>query len=112
MMRFQHLSVSKVHVHTTRQARIETPQGAHDVYTLEFVRPVFLEDRRVLYRIFVGSRRSIDVARIRVPRRWWVWMVICDFAVANHDVVRQHAAHSFVESATDSVLRHLELRPG
>ena len=35
-------------------------------------------------------------------------MVIGDFLVANHQVVRQHAADRFVEPAADRFVRHLE----
>src|SRR5579863_4734012 len=93
VMRFQHLSIGQIHVHATWQTRIEAAYRAHNVNPLELVRAVFLEDRRVLYRIFVGTRCSVDVAGIRVPRRRWIRMVICNFTVAYHDVVRKHSAH-------------------
>ncbi len=39
-------------------------------------------------------------------------MVVGDLAVADDDVVRQHAAHRLVEAAADGLVRHLELGPG
>ena len=100
-MGFEHLSIAEVHMDAARQAGIETPHGAHDVDALEFVRAVFLEDRRVLHRVLVGPGRSVNIARIRVPRRRRIGMVIGDLAVANDDVMRQDAAHRFVEAAAD-----------
>ena len=39
-------------------------------------------------------------------------MIVGDLAVANDDVMRQHAAHRFVEAAADGFLGHLEVGPG
>ena len=39
-------------------------------------------------------------------------MIVGDLAVANHHVMRQHAAHRFVESAANRFLRNLEVVPG
>jgi hypothetical protein len=39
-------------------------------------------------------------------------MVIGDLAVADDHVMREHAAHRFVEAAADGFLRHLEVVPG
>ena len=39
-------------------------------------------------------------------------MVICDLAVANHHVMRKHAADRLVEAATDRLFRNLEVGPG
>ncbi len=41
---------------------------------------VLLEDRRVLHRVLVGTRRAVDVARARVPRRRRVRVVVRDLA--------------------------------
>ena len=40
-----------------------------------------------------------------------VRMVVRDLPVTNNHVMRQHAAHSFVEAAADRFIRHLEFRP-
>src|SRR5262249_45993543 len=65
----QNFAVPQIHVHATRQARIEASHRAHDVDTLELVsRSVLLKNRRVLYRIFLRSRCSKDVTRVGVPR--------------------------------------------
>ncbi len=39
-------------------------------------------------------------------------MIIRDFPVANHNVVRQHAANGFMESTADAFVGHFEIRPG
>ena len=39
-------------------------------------------------------------------------MVVGDLAVADHDVVRQHAAYRLVEPAADGLVGHLEVGPG
>ena len=110
-MRLQHLAVAQIHVYAARQARIKAAHRAHDVDALEFVRPVLFEDRRILHRIFVRTRRSVDVARIGVPRRRRIRMIVRDLAVANHHVVREHAANRFVEAAADGVFRNFEVGP-
>ena len=38
-------------------------------------------------------------------------MIIRDFAVANHHMMRQHTADRFVEAAADGFLRDGEFRP-
>ena len=98
-------------MHAAGQARIETPHSAHDVDPLEFVRTVFLEDRSVLHRILVRTRRAVNVPRIGIPGRRRIWMIVCNLPLANHYVMRQNAAHRFVESTADSFFRHLEFIP-
>ena len=39
-------------------------------------------------------------------------MVVADLSLANHHVVREHAAHGLVKSATDGLVGHMELGPG
>src|SRR5215469_11658300 len=85
--RLEDLAVAKVHVNTTGQARVKTAHGAHDIDAFEFVGSVLFEDWRVLDGVFIRTRCAIDVARIGVPRRWRVGMVIGDLAIANHHVV-------------------------
>src|SRR4029077_20981670 len=82
----QDLSVTQVHMHTTGQARIETAYRAYDIDTLEFIGNVFLEDRRVLHRILVRTRRPVNVARVGVPGSRRIRMVIGDLAFANYHV--------------------------
>ena len=74
--------------------------------------PVLLEDRRVLDRVFVGAGRAVDVARVGVPRRWRIGMIVGDLALADHDVVRQHAANRLMEAAADRLVGNLEIGPG
>ena len=38
-------------------------------------------------------------------------MIVGDLAVANHDVMREHASHSFVEAAADRFVGNLEVIP-
>ena len=54
-----------------------------------------------------GPGRAVNVARIGIPRRRRIRMVVGDLAVANHDVMRKHAADRFVESAADRFVRAL-----
>ncbi len=96
---FQDLAIAQVHVDAARQARIKAAHRAHDVDAFEFIRPVLLEDRRVLHRIFVRTRSSVNVARVGIPASRRIRMIVGDLAVANHDVMREHAAHRFVEAA-------------
>src|ERR1700758_4981809 len=101
-----------VHVDAARETRIEAAHRAHDVDALEFLRAILFEDRRVLYSVFVGSGRAVNVARIGVPRCWRIWMIISDLAVANDYMMREHAPDGLVESATNRLLRHFEFGPG
>src|SRR5215813_10937614 len=98
-------------MHAARQAWIEAAHGSHDVYALEIVRPVLLEDRCALHSVFIWPRRAVEIARTGVPRRRRIRMIVGDFAVADHDVMREHAAHRFVEAAADGLLRDSEIGP-
>src|SRR6266700_1460795 len=64
----QRLPVAEVGVDAAGQAGVEAAHRPHDVDALEVVRPVLLEDGRVLDRVLVGPGRAVDVARARVPR--------------------------------------------
>ena len=87
MVRLKNFPIAEIHVHTTRQAGIETADRAHDVDAFEFVRAVFFEDRRVLHRIFVGARRAVNVSGICVPGRRRIRMIVGNLMVLNHDVM-------------------------
>src|ERR1700733_823487 len=105
---FQRLSFSKIHMDAAWQARIEAPYRTHDVYTLEFIRPVLFKNRRILNRVFVRTGRAVEIARIGVPRGGRVRMIIGYLASPNHHVVREHTPDRLVKTATDRFLRHLE----
>src|SRR5215469_6653249 len=77
-----HLSLARVHVDTARQAWVEASHGSHDVDTLEVLRAILLEDRRVLHGVLVRSRSAVGVAWARVPRRRWVRLIVGDLAFA------------------------------
>src|SRR3984957_20334026 len=94
------------------QAWIEAAHRAHDVDTLEVLRAVVFEDRRVLYRIFVGTRSSIDITRVCVPRRWRIRMVVGNLTFADDDVMGKDSANCLVEAAADCFFRYLEVSPG
>src|ERR1700683_5241571 len=98
-------------MHSAGQAWVEATNRAHDVDALEVLRAIVLEDGGVLHRILVRTRSSVDIARARVPWSGWITMVVGDLAFADNDMVRQHSAHCFVETAADSFLRHFEVRP-
>src|ERR1700730_14162964 len=112
MVSLQDFSAAQIHVYTAGQARIKAPHGAHDVYPFEFVRAVLLEDRRILDRVLVGPRSTINVPRIGIPWRRWIRMIVRDLASADHHMMRKHTPHGFVEAAANSFFRHLEIRPG
>src|SRR5580704_8715611 len=111
MMRLQHLPISEIHMYSARQAWIETSNCPHNIDSLEVLRAVLFEDRRILHRIFIWARRAEAVPRIRIPRRWRIRMIIRDLVIANHDVVRQHATHSLVEAASYPFFGNLEVIP-
>src|SRR5471032_3576512 len=96
------LAIPDIHMDAARQARIEAAHGPHNVDTLELVRPVLFEDRRVLHGIFIRSGRAVDIARIRIPRGRRIWMVVRYLAALDDQVMRQHTAHRFMKTATDS----------
>ncbi len=98
-------------MNAARQTRVETSDGSHYVYTFEVIGSVFLENRRVLHGIFIRSGHSVNVARIGVPRSRRIRMIIGDFAFADDDVMRQNAAHGFVETAADCFFGNFKFRP-
>ena len=109
---FQDFAVAEIHVHAAWQAGIEAAHGAHDVDAFEFVSgSILFENRRVLHRVFIRPRSAVDVARIAVPRRRRIRMIVGDLAVANHHVMGQHAAHRFGETAADRIFGNLERLP-
>src|SRR5580658_3068896 len=94
------------------QARIETTDRAHNVDPLEILRTIVFKDGCVLHGIFIRARSSIDIARVRVPRRWRIRMVIRDLAFADHHVMGKHSANRLVEPAANCFLGNLEVSPG
>src|SRR5437879_1885498 len=98
MPRLEYLAAAQIHVHTARQARIETAHRSHNVDSLEVSRSVLFEDRCVLDGILVRTRRAVHVARASVPGSRRVRMVVGDLAVANNHMVRQHTAYRFMEA--------------
>src|SRR5579862_8682361 len=99
-------------MHAAWQARIEAAYCAHDVDAFELVRTVLLKQWGVLHGIFVRPRGAVNVTRVGVPARRRIRMIVGNLAVTNDHMMREHAAHSLVESAGDCVLGHLERRPG
>ena len=81
VMCLQDLTVAEIHVDAAWQARIEAAHRAHDVDALEFFGAVLLEDGRVLHGIFVGTGRAVDIARIGIPRRGRIGMVVGDLVI-------------------------------
>src|SRR5579862_3136305 len=98
-------------MHATRQAWIEAPHRAHDVDAFKFLRPILFEDWCILHRVFVRPRSAINVAWIRIPRRWRIRMIICDLALSDDDVMRKHSADRFMEAAANGLLRNFEVCP-
>src|SRR5690606_2163068 len=102
-------SAAQPHVHAAWQTGIETAHRAHDVDSLEILLPVLLEDRHALDCILVGPGSSVHISRTRVPWRWRIGMVVGDPAVLDDEVVRQHAAHRFVEPAAYAFIGDREI---
>src|SRR4029453_11456665 len=97
---FKHPAAAEIHMDAAGQTRIEAAHGAHDVDAFELLPGrVFLEDRGVLHRVLVRPGRAVDVARVRVPRRRRIRVVVRDLAVADYHVVREYAAHRLGEAA-------------
>src|SRR5215469_15249609 len=108
---FEKLSVPEVHVNAAGKARVEASHRSHDVNAAEVLRAVLFEDRSVLHCVFVWARRAVNVAGICIPRRWRIGMIIGYLAVANDDVMREHAAYCLMKAASDGVVRDLEIAP-
>ena len=99
-------------MHAAGQAGVEAAHRAHDVDALEVLAVVLLEDRLALHRVLVRAGRAVGVARVGVPRRRRVRVVVGDLAVPDHHVVAEHAADGLGEAAADALVGHLELLPG
>src|SRR6185437_3094980 len=78
---FQYLAVAQEHVDTAGQTGIKAAHGPHNVNALEVLGPVLFENGRVLHRVFVGTGSAVNVARVGVPARRRIRMVIGDLAV-------------------------------
>src|SRR5271165_3421437 len=89
-----------------RQAGIKASHRAHDVDAFKILGPVLLKNRRVLHCVLVWSGSPIDVAWVGIPTSRRVGMVVCNLAVSNYQVMREHASHGLVETAPDSLFRH------
>src|SRR5579862_8589623 len=111
MTRRQHLALPQVHVNTAREARVEAAHRAHDVDAAEILGAVLLENRRILYRVFIRSRSAFDITRARVPRRRRIGMIVGDLPLADHDVMRKHAAYRLMESAGNGFFGYFEVGP-
>src|SRR5215475_13980985 len=111
MCRLQSLAATQVHVYAARKAWVEAAYRPHDVDALEAVRRILFEDRRVLHRVLVRTRRSVYIANAAVPWRRRVRVVVRDLPALNHHVVRQHATDRLGEPAADRLIRHLERLP-
>src|SRR5258707_8796433 len=103
MPRLEYFAAAQIHVHTARQAGIEAAHRSHDVDSLEVGGSVLLKDRRVLDGILVRTGRAVDVSGAAVPGSRRIRMIVGDLAVANDDVVEEHAAYSFVETTADRI---------
>src|SRR4051812_31543428 len=99
MMSLQHAAIPQIHVNTAWQTGIETAHRSHDVDAFEFVGSVLFKNRRVLNGIFIRSWSTQRIARAGVPWRGRIRMVIGNFPIPNDDMMREHTAHCFMESA-------------
>src|SRR5262245_880580 len=112
MSKLEFFALTQIHMDATGQARIKTAHYTHNVDAFEILRAILLEDWRVLYRIFVGTRSPIDVTWAGIPGSWWIRMVIGNFSILNHHVMRKHASHCLVETAADGLFGHRKITPG
>src|SRR3984885_115336 len=112
MMSLQCLAITQIHMNATGQARIKAPDSAHYVDALELVRSVFLKDGCVLHCIFVGPGGAVNVSWVGIPGCGGIRVIVCDFAVTDNHVMRQDAAHCFMEPAANRLVRNDEFRPG
>ena len=96
----------EVHVNSAWQARIKTADGSQNVDSLEMFGVIFFEEGRVLNRVLVRPGNSVGITRAGVPTRWWIRMIICDFAVTDDNMMREHTAHGLMEAAPDGVAGH------
>src|ERR1700722_4245139 len=85
MLSLDRLTVAEIHVDAAWQTRIETPNRAHDVDALKFVGAVLFKDRRVLHRVFIGSRRSINITWISIPGCRRIWVIVRDLPIPYHN---------------------------
>ena len=76
---------------------------------LKFSGPILLEDGCVLHRVLVRPRSPVDVSGIGIPGSRRIGMIVRNFAVSDNDMVRKHAAHRFMEAASNRILRHPEV---
>src|SRR5882762_10841079 len=106
------LTLAEVHVHTTREARVEAPYRPHDIDALELLGTVLLEDRRILHGILVRSRGAERIAWARVPRRGRIRVIVGDLTVPDDEMVRQHSPDGLVEPTANGLVRHRERRLG
>ena len=69
MVRLEYFAGAEIHMDAARQAWVETANRAHDIDAAEILRSVLLKDGRVLDRIFIGPRCTVDITRTRIPGR-------------------------------------------
>src|SRR3954465_11051562 len=108
----EYLAIAQVHVDSAGQARVEAAHRAHNVDAPEVVGAVLLEDRGARDRVLVWPGRPVIVGGRPVPRRGWVWVVVSDLAVPDHQVMRENPAYRLVKAAADRLVRHFELLEG
>jgi hypothetical protein len=85
---FNNSAIAEKHVYTTRQARIKAAHHPHYVNAFESLRTIFFKKWRVLNCIFVWPRNTKRIPAAGVPACWRIWMIIGDFAIADHKVMR------------------------
>src|SRR5262249_52216507 len=91
---------------------IEAADRPQDVDAFEVVGTVLLEQRRLLDGVLVGSRRTEGISRAGIPGCRRIRVVVGNLAVANDDVMREHAADRLVKAATNRLFWDLEFAPG
>src|SRR5579859_1298488 len=104
-------SLAQVHMHPTWQTWVKAAHSAHDVDALEIVRPILLEDGRVLHGIFVRPRCAVDVAHAAIPGSGRIGVVVSNLTALDDHVVRKHPTHGLVETTADGILWHREIVP-
>src|SRR5579875_2158 len=112
MHHLQFLTLAQVHVNPAWQAWIEAAHRAHNIDAFEILRPVLLEDRRVLHCVLVRAGRAVDIARAGIPGSRWIGMIIGNLPIFDDHMVRKHATYRFVEAAANRLPGYCEIVPG
>src|SRR6266516_1436514 len=98
-------------MHAAGQTRVKAAHRSHDVDAFALVRAILFKDRRVLHRILVRARCTIDISHAPIPGRVGIGTLVVDLSVLDNHVMGKYSAHRLVESTAYGFLWHCELVP-